>query len=72
VTLTHPVTGDTLAPVIDVATASEILGEGYDTVLDRCRRGEIATMPRGDRTSGPWRIITAKFLRQLGLLEASA
>lgn len=70
-TLTHPITGLALAPVIDIKTAASIIGEHEHTVMARCRSGEIVTMNR-PAEGGPWRIITAKFLRQLGLLDEVA
>jgi hypothetical protein len=65
-TLTHPLTGKPLPPIITTAVAAEILGEHRDTVIDQCRSSVLPTMPRSG--SGPWQIITAKLLRQLGLL----
>ena len=65
-TLTHPTTGSELPPLLSTREAAEILGWHENTVLTYCAKGDLPTMPR--HGSGPWRIITAKFLRQLGLL----
>lgn len=65
--LVNPISGEALPPIIDTATAAALLGEHENTVMERCREGLIPTMERL-HDGGPWRIITAKFLRQLGLI----
>lgn len=65
-TLIHPTTGEQLPVILTTAEAAELLGEHRDTVIDQCRAGLLPTMPRIGQS--PHRIITAKLLRQLGLL----
>jgi hypothetical protein len=70
VTLSHPTTGEPLEPIITSGQAAEILGRNRDTIEKECREGIIATRPRLN-DGGPWQIITAKLLRELGLMESA-
>jgi hypothetical protein len=58
--------GVELPPILSTRDTAEILGWDEDTVLAHCHKGLIETMPRIGRA--PWQIITAKLLRQLGLI----
>ena len=68
--LTHPVTGEVLPATISTALAATILGRSHAYVKVACRNGAFPLMPRVHPTDH-YRIVTAKFLRELGLLEAS-
>jgi hypothetical protein len=64
--LIHPITGHPLRPLLSTRQTAEILGWSEATVMARCASGDLATMPRNG--TAPWQIITAKLLRQLGLV----
>jgi hypothetical protein len=66
--LRNPRTGEVLPPTLSPAEAAVVLGWPERTVRDHARKGLLETMKRpGAR--GQHRIITAKLLASLGLLD---